>query len=273
MEKLFHIFKIDGKEAEKISSKPDEPHKHNFEELIIVVEGQIEHFIDFQTKTLNAPIISFVTKGKPHRVIPKSLDGKCDIWVIRFKSEFIAESAFHFYALFHNNATIELKKEYCYENITSVCQLLYNEYQQELPNFAVIKQMLSLIFNMIEAQKEKDEEHMVSQNTTFKIFLSILEENYHRPLGVEFYAEKLFMTVRNLNRICQATLDQSVSEIIEARKLIEAKNQLLTTKKTIAEIGYELGYSEKSYFTNVFKKKAGITPTEFREEMKKMLHS
>jgi AraC-like DNA-binding protein len=101
--------------------------------------------------------------------------------------------------------------------------------------------------------------------------MKILEENYRRPLGVEFYAEKLFMSARNLNLICQNIMNQSVSEMIETRKLTEAKNLLTTTQKSISEIGFELGYNEKSYFSNVFKKKTGQTPTEFREEMRKLL--
>jgi AraC family transcriptional regulator, transcriptional activator of pobA len=88
---------------------------------------------------------------------------------------------------------------------------------------------------------------------------------------VEFYAEKLFMSSRNLNMICQNILQRSVSEIIETRKLIEAKNLLVSTHKSISEIGYELGYNEKAYFTNVFKKKSGQTPTEFREEMRTLI--
>jgi len=40
---------------------------------------------------------------------------------------------------------------------------------------------------------------------------------------------------------------------------------LLTTEKSVSEIGFELGYNEKSYFTRVFRKKTGITPTGFRE--------
>jgi AraC-like DNA-binding protein len=63
----------------------------------------------------------------------------------------------------------------------------------------------------------------------------------------------------------------SVSEIIEARKLIEAKNLLISTSKTISEIGFDLGYNEKSYFTTVFKKKSGQTPSEFRDEMFKLI--
>lgn len=79
------------------------------------------------------------------------------------------------------------------------------------------------------------------------------------------------MSPRNLNLICNQILQKSVSEIIETRKLIEAKNLLATTDKTVAEIGFELGYSDKAYFTTVFKKKSGQTPTEFREEMRRLI--
>ncbi len=48
MNKLFKIFKIDEVEAIKISTQPNEPHAHNFEEILIGMEGSIEHFIDFE---------------------------------------------------------------------------------------------------------------------------------------------------------------------------------------------------------------------------------
>ena len=63
----------------------------------------------------------------------------------------------------------------------------------------------------------------------------------------------------------------SVSEIIETRKLIEAKNLLVNSDNPVSEISFELGYNEKAYFSSVFKKKSGQTPTEFREEMRKLV--
>jgi AraC family transcriptional activator of pobA len=81
----------------------------------------------------------------------------------------------------------------------------------------------------------------------------------------------LFMSARNLNLICKNILQQTATEIIETRKLTEAKNQLTHSDKNISEIGFDLGYNEKAYFTNVFKKRTGQTPSEFREEMKKLL--
>lgn len=275
MNQLFKIFKVDEAEATKISASPDEPHKHDFEELIIGINGQLEHFIDFKNIIIEAPLISFVTKGKVHRVIPKLHNDKCEMWAIRFKSEFIPETIFQLYSLFHDHSTLKMKEGECFERLVTICKLMSAEMQQENPDLAVVRHLLSALFTMIESERRKtdasDKGITKSNNTTFKNFLKILEENYHRPENVEFYAEKLFMSARNLNTICQKIMEKSVSEIIEILKLIEAKNLLIYTDKTISEIGFELGYNEKAYFTNVFKKRTGQTPSEFREEMRKLI--
>lgn len=277
MEKLFRIFKVDETEINRIASEPNEPHKHDFEELLIGTEGQLEHFIDFESVNTLAPFVSFVTKGKVHRVVPKTHNGKCNIWVMQFKSEFIPETTFQLYSFYHNQADIKLESGACFQRLDTLSEMMYNETKQETPNYAIIRQLLSALFSMIEAERKKIEHSIETSHNThhlsFKNFLVILEENYHRPLGVEFYADKLFMSSRNLNLICQNILEQSVSEIIETRKLIEAKNLLVSTDKTIAEIAYELGYNENSYFSNVFKKKAGQSPSEFRDDMRKLLIS
>lgn len=273
MKKLIDIFKLDEEGVRKIAASENEPHQHDYEELLVGMEGTLDHFIDFESEEINAPFISFVTKGKVHRVIPKLKDGKCNIWVLRFKSEFIPETTFQLYSYYHGHANVKMNLTGCFDRIPNLCEMIYNETLQPEPDYAVIQHLLSALFSMIETERRKlyPESEIVekTQSTTFRNFLEILEENFRRPEGVEFYAEKLFMTSRNLNLICQNILNQSVSEIIETRKLIEAKNLLITTDKTIAEIGFELGYQEKSYFTRVFKKKSGQTPTEFRDMMKK----
>lgn len=277
MNKLFHIFKVEAEEAKRIIEMPDEPHNHNFEELLIGIKGELEHFIDFNTTKIQAPFISFVTQGKVHRVIPKPVNGECEIWGIRFKSEFIPETTFQLYSLYHNQANLELEEGFCFQRLVTLCQMLYDETKQETVDFAVIRQLLSLLLTMIESERKKiappDSNLQKTQHISFGNFLNILEENFRRPVGVEFYAEKLFMSSRNLNLICHNIMSQSVSELIETRKLIEAKNLLISTDKTISEIAYELGYNENSYFSKVFKKKAGQSPNEFREDMKNTLIS
>jgi AraC-like DNA-binding protein len=272
MNPLFQIYKVDEAIATKISESPAEPHHHDFEVLLIGIQGAIEHFIDFKSSTFDAPFVSFVTKGKVHRLVPKLKDSKCNMWDIRFKSEFIPETTFQLYSFFHDHATLKLESGSCFNRLDALCQMMHAEMQQENPDLGVVRHLLSALFSMIEAERRacapENQNINKTQNTTFQNFLKILEENYHRPVGVDFYAEKLFMSARNLNLICKNILQQSVSEIIETRKLIEAKNLLASTDKTISEIGFELGFNEKAYFTNVFKKRTGQTPSEFREEMK-----
>jgi AraC family transcriptional activator of pobA len=275
MNQLFKIFKVDRAEANKIMAAPDEPHFHDFEELIIGKSGQLEHFIDFKTTVIDAPFVSFVTKGKVHRVIPKIKDGGCDMLVLRFKSELIPDTTFQLYAYYHNHATIKMEDGACFNHLVSICEIISEIMQRDTPDLGIVKHLLSALFSMIESERNKLEpDHSqleISQNTTIQHFLKILEENFHRPLGVDFYAEKLFMSARNLNLICKNVLYQTVSELIETRKLIEAKKQLTYSSKNISEIGFDLGYNEKAYFTNVFKKRTGQTPSEFRQEMKKLL--
>ena len=273
MTETFKIFHVDVDKAEEIRQSSIDVHSHDYEELIIGTEGQIEHFIDFKTTVFDAPFISFVTKGKMHRVLPIVKDGKCNMWAIRFKSEFIAETTFQLYSMYHDKANLQLKPDTCFERLVTICKMMNDEIKHSSPDLGVIRHLLSALFTMIESERKKQEngDRFNTQSVTFKNFLKILEENFRRSEGVEFYADKLFMSSRNLNIICQNILQQSVSEIIETRKLIEAKNLLTTTDKSISEIGFELGYNESSYFTNVFKRKSGQTPTEFRDEMKKLI--
>lgn len=275
MEEMIRVFRVDHAESERLANGPNEPHSHDFEELIIGAAGTLEHFIDFRTETVEAPFVCFVTKGKVHRVRPHLKDGHIDMVVLRFKSEFIPETTFQLYALFHDHAQFTLSAERCFDRLTTLARMIEGELSMPAPDLAVVRQLLAALFTLIRSEQRRQQPQLetlpATHDETFRSFLRLLEENFRRPHDVEFYASQLFMSVRNLNLITQAILQQSVSRIIETRKLIEAKSMLITTEKNVAEIGFELGYEDKAYFSRVFKKNAGQTPTEFREEMRKLI--
>jgi len=274
MDQLFHIFKQTSDDVEKIRSLPNEPHQHDFEELILCDEGSLEHFIDFKTVSYQAPVVGFVSKGKIHRVKPVVKDGKCTMWILRFKSEFLPDPDFQIYAYFHDSATMQIQRGEYFQQMMILCEMMYKVMHGEVHDYHVVRHLLRALFAMIEVErgrKIQDEIIYSGQSAIFRNFLKLLEENFHRHQGVEFYAEKLFMSTRNLNLICHHIMHQTVTEIIEKRKLIEAKNLLINSDRSISEIGFELGFHEKAYFTHVFKKRSGQTPTEFREEMRRLM--
>jgi AraC family transcriptional activator of pobA len=266
MDKPFHIFEITKELVEVLRTKQEDAHFHDFEELIIVTEGSLEHYIDFQSETVSAPFACYISLGKMHRVIPHDdLRG----WVINYQNEFIPDSKLNFYSNFFTSTNIPISQSGCESRFVSLCEIIHTEYIQENPDFSTIRHLTTGLISMIEAERKRiipiDKTIKPSQIDTFNNFLKILEQNFRRDEGVTFYADKMNMSERNLNIICKNNFQKSVSEIIETRKLIEAKNLLIHSEKSVSEIGFELGYNEKSYFTRVFHNKLSVTPTQFRE--------
>jgi AraC family transcriptional regulator, transcriptional activator of pobA len=264
----FKIVKLTKEFIEPVLQNPIPTHRHDHEELIIVTHGNPVHYLDYSEDKLQSPVIVYVAQGKLHNFVP---DAETRGWIIRFKNELVPQSKFNFYSNFLDQINYPLTEDYCSTTLDSLCEIMMKEYQEESVNYQVIKHLLSALLTKLETESKKEYLDSMaanrSQMMTFNSFLKILEFNYMRPDGADFYAEKLNMSTRNLNLISQSVFGKSVTEIIETRKLIEARNLLLNSGKSVSEIGYDLGYNEKSYFTRVFHKRTGVTPTEYREQM------
>lgn len=272
MEQYFEIIKLTPELSNHYAGQPGKPHRHDYEEIIIVAAGHPTHFIDFNKQAITAPKVIYVAQGKIHQFIP---DAATAGWAIRYKNEFIPDSRFHFYSNFDDNINYSLQSPGCPNKLDKLCEIMLDEYRAAPPDFIIIRHLLAALLAKLEAEsRQRFKEANGTGNTqlvSFNNFLKILEQNYKRPEGVQFYADKLNMSVRNLNLICQSIFYKSVSEIIETRKLIEARQLLINTALSISEIGYELGYNEKAYFSRVFHRKTGLTQTAFREHMQSML--
>jgi hypothetical protein len=154
MDKLFHIFRLNKEEAGKIAGSTDDPHNHDFEELIVGMEGELEHFIDFKSEKFISPFISFVTKGKVHRVKPGIKDDKFNIWVIEFRSDFIPETTFQLYSYYHDYANFQLQKGENFDRMVTLCEMMHKEAQQTTPDYSLIRLLLSTLFTMIESERK-----------------------------------------------------------------------------------------------------------------------
>lgn len=264
----FKIIKLTNEFIQPVLLNPIPTHRHDHEELIIVTQGNPIHSLDYTKEQLHSPVIVYVAQGKVHNFMP---DADTRGWVIRFKNELVPQSRFNFYSNFLDRVNYKLNEDYCSTTLDSLCEIMLREYQEKDVNYQVIKHLLSALLTKLEADSKQqyldDQAANRAQMITFNNFLKILEFNYLRPEGADFYAEKLNMSTRNLNLIAQSAFGKSVTEIIETRKLIEARNLLLSSGKSVSEIGYELGYNEKSHFTKVFRKRMGVTPSEYREQM------
>ncbi|RZK28340.1 MAG: response regulator transcription factor, partial [Hymenobacter sp.] len=94
---------------------------------------------------------------------------------------------------------------------------------------------------------------------------AIVEANLdNSSLSVEDIAQRLGISRVQLYRKVKAILGTGVTDFIQGIRLTKARQQLLDTEQTIAEIAYQLGFSSPSYFSANFKARYQISPSEFR---------
>ena len=262
------MFKLTRELVKEILHQPSKPHRHDYEELLIITQGEPEHFIDFINEKVISPVVIYVARGKVHEFIP---DPETRGWCIRYNSDFIPESNFHFYSNYLDRIAFSFDPGTCRQQIGNLCEMILFEYQQNPTSVDVYKHLFMALLAKLEVEGKHnlpvENDKKTPRQMAFQSFLNILENNFSRNEGVGFYADKMNTSVRNLNLLCAKIFGKSVSEIIETRKLIEARRLLLNTEMTVSEVGFTLGYNEKSYFSRVFRKKTGLTPTEFRSLM------
>ena len=107
----------------------------------------------------------------------------------------------------------------------------------------------------------------IPHGMSLEIFKCIqyIANHINTDISVEKIANELNMDRSTLSKKFKRELGFNISSYIMRRKLEEAKSLLSYTDKTISEISEYLCFSTQSYFQNVFKKKYGLTPKEFRK--------
>ena len=95
---------------------------------------------------------------------------------------------------------------------------------------------------------------------------NILETNYQsEQFGIGDLYTAMGISRVQLHRKLIALTGQPASHVIRNFRLAKAKQQLLNTSKTIAEIAFHTGFSDPNYFSRVFAMEYGYPPSELRK--------
>lgn len=137
----------------------------------------------------------------------------------------------------------------------SVCQIIERK--------EVLKNYFSSAISSFEKTDGKltHKESKKFQQTILKIINDHIRD---KELTPHFIADQLAISVRSLYRKIEEMGEESPTVLIKECRLHVAKDLLLKTKKTIDEIVFEAGFSNKVTFFKVFREKYGCTPKEFR---------
>ena len=93
---------------------------------------------------------------------------------------------------------------------------------------------------------------------------SFLDEHYKEKLSLESVASHFFIDKHYLSRLFKEQYGVTLVTYLQQVRITHAKRMLRFTDKSIEEIGLECGIGELNYFSRVFKKLEGVSPSEFR---------
>ncbi len=94
----------------------------------------------------------------------------------------------------------------------------------------------------------------------------LVEKNFRRYTTVADYARLLHKSPKTLSNIFKKYIDKTPIQIINDRRLLEAKRLLKYTGFTIQEISDELNFNDLQSFSNFFRTRTGVPPSVFREK-------
>lgn len=97
-----------------------------------------------------------------------------------------------------------------------------------------------------------------------KLYLS---ENLHNPPTLDVLSEELGVHKKKLARVFQKYMNQTIYEYLGKLRLGYSQVLLKETKLSITDIAVEIGFGSLSAFTSAFRKRFGISPSEFRKKL------
>ena len=95
-------------------------------------------------------------------------------------------------------------------------------------------------------------------------FTDLLEQEFRTGLGVGEMAAKLGVTPTHLTRCCQMTCGRPAIDLLQDRRIFEARKLLAETTLPVGRIGASLGFTSAAYFTRAFQNRTGTSPSVFR---------
>jgi pimeloyl-ACP methyl ester carboxylesterase/AraC-like DNA-binding protein len=111
-------------------------------------------------------------------------------------------------------------------------------------------------------------QHQLPVNDSFlENVLEIIESHLSDELfGVEMLCREIGVSERQLQRKLKAVTNKSPIQLISSVRLHRAKELMLENRHNVAEIAYQTGFSNPSYFSKSFKKEFGKSPSTFLQE-------
>ncbi|MCM1027424.1 MAG: AraC family transcriptional regulator [Roseburia sp.] len=152
---------------------------------------------------------------------------------------------------------------------------LMDLYIQECEQLQSIDAVKSLQYSMLVDFCERAGENHIPEGISPEVYkcVNYIRSHTNESITLKDVAEQIHRSASYAMRHFKEELGISMGAFIMRCKLEEARSLLTYTDKTLSEISSYLCFSSQSHFQNVFKKKYGITPLQYRKQRRRIVRS
>jgi AraC-like DNA-binding protein len=233
-------------------------HYHNSYELYYLESGCREYFVEDSLFTVYAGEFVLIPPGKLHRT-GGEYGMRC---LVEFTEAFLMRC-------FQKQTVLSLLNCFSYvklvpgEEQQRTCRQLLKKLEEAEDEIAFGLYLGLLLKELSACSSEELKGDFVSSVVSF------INKNYGTITGVAQLAEQFYVSKSHLCRVFKQAMKMTVMEYLNQVRIKNACGFLESSDQNINQIAELCGYHSASYFTNVFKKMAGKSPFQFREDLRK----
>lgn len=249
-----------------------EPHRRSNYSITLLLSGESTQYIDFEKFTVKAPALIMLSPDQIHQ---HSGDSLSEIVNISFSPEFLipetSASGMICWACMFEKAVVELTDAQLKE-LMAFARLMLRETENPQPlSDMIIRSQLKSIMAATARLPQLDIASIQSdtlQNRIVRQFNELSDLHYKDKTQVTHYADMMFVTPGHLNDTIKSAIGKTAKQIIDEKRITEAKRLLYWGEYSIKEIAGRLNFEDDGYFNRFFKKHTGATPASFQRSIR-----
>lgn len=144
----------------------------------------------------------------------------------------------------------------------------YSSLKSEMPPKERVDTLVIPLCNMLELAYLKCEDESPRGIGLVDKVVRYIKAHHTEKLTVDLIAEYFSCSRSHICHTFKKKTGKSVGEYITELRLDDARSLLCYSELSVTEIAYAVGFCDSNYFSNVFKKKQGINPSEYRKSFK-----
>ncbi|OKP92364.1 response regulator [Paenibacillus sp. P32E] len=165
------------------------------------------------------------------------------------------------------DATIQQFQDEVKEHLTHYLKIPFQMIHSGLSyDFNTVPQVVKRMREASASQALELEPMKGSGEKAIDVALHYIKEHFYEDLSLEKMASVVFLNPAYFSQLFKQKTGQGYKEYVTSLRLEQAKLLLLNPKLKLAEIAERVGYQDMKHFTQMFRKRYHLTPTEYRQQ-------